>query len=178
MTTIHDHRSQDAIALVPLPLSDDYDHDWYRHPSGRTGPPDPTDPTDLAQVWGHCADFCIATDDVRTDGLTVAEHGLWCTSRGTELIDSRDAETGRRVSLHASVVRPYLHGTYHRTAVWRRPHHEQVQLTFDDDDVTRVVNLDVGDALRLAAALTQVCAVADRLDRDFNDARRQRQATR
>ena len=63
--------------------------------------------------------------------------------------------------------------------MWQRPaHEEQVQLTITGDDGERVITVSVGDALRLAAALTRACAVADRLDQDFNDARARRQADR
>jgi hypothetical protein len=168
MSMIHDHDEQDVVPLVPQPLSDDYDRRHLFAEPTHDGRPDPADPTDLIQVWGHCADFCAVTDDARTDGLTVAEHGPWCQSRTAAAIDSQDAKTGQHLRLYAAVARSYLHGTYHRTADWYRLREEQVQLTLmDGDDVVRVVNVRVGDALRLAAGLTRACAVADLHDQDF-----------
>lgn len=175
MTTIQDQAYND-FTPVPTPLSDHYD---TRHPilePRRSGPPDPSDPTDVVQLWGHCADFCNEIDDARTDGLTVTEHGLWCISRATAYTDGRDAESGRRLNLRATVVRPYLHGTYHRTAVWHRhPDTERVQLEITDgDDLVAVVNIEVGNALRLAAGLTRAAEVADGRDHDFNEAKSRR----
>jgi hypothetical protein len=178
MTTTENAPVASDAPLVPQPLSNEYDPNWHRWSlPARSGRPDPCDHTDLVQLWGHCTDFCDATDDPRTEGLTVAEHrGSWCTSQAIASIDGQDTDTSQRLALHVEVARPYLHGTYHRTAVWRSRHHEvQVQLTLSDgDDVLRVVNVDVGDALRLAAALTRAAAVADRLDRDFSDAKARR----
>jgi hypothetical protein len=177
MTTIDDAAIQDHdVPLVPRPLSDDYDQDFWRRTPTHSGRPDPTDPTDLVQLWGHCAHFCDVTDDVRTDGLTVTEHGPWCRTNVPVFIDAYDAGTGQRLHLDTAVVAPYLHGTYHRTAIWRRPRREQqVQLTLiDGDGVEQVVNVSVGDALRLAAGLTRACAVADRLDQDLNGAKSRR----
>lgn len=175
MTTIDDPATFESDALVPRPLSDDYEEDGWRHPTTHTGQPDPTDPTDLVQLWGHCADFCYVTDDHRTDGLTVTEHGPWCRSQAMVFTDAHDAGTGRSLHLTTEVAAPYLHGTYHRTAIWRRPRRNQVQITVTDSDgAEQVISVGVGDALRLAAGLTRACAVADRLDQDLNGAKARR----
>ena len=180
MTSTENITTHEHGALVPLPLSDNYDEDWPCRRPTHTGPPDAADPTDLIQAWGHCADFCDVTDDVRTDGLTVTEHGPWCRSQSTVLIDAYDEGTGQRLLLTTASAAPYLPGTYHRTATWRRPYREQqVQLSLmDENDGERVVNVSVGDALRLAAGLTRACAVADRLDQDLNGAKAHRDGRR
>ena len=104
MCTIHDqtpshdhpnegHACSDAT-LVPRPLSDTYDDNWWRQKPTHTGQPDPADSTDVVQLWGHCANFCEETDNSRTDGLTVTEHGPWCRSTSVVFLDGRDPETG------------------------------------------------------------------------------------
>lgn len=89
--------------LVPLPLSDDYDHDWMSKP----------DPEDTTQIWGHCADFCESTDSRQTSGLTVAEHGVWCQSTSTVWIDATDVRS-TSVLMSTAEARCYTHGTYRR----------------------------------------------------------------
>ncbi len=180
----HDNTTDRLLAgvpLVPQPLSDAYASDWRRllAPGTHTGRPDPADPTDTIQLWGHCESFCDAVDAVRTDGLTVAEHGPWCRSLPIASVDVHDVATGRCLGLQAAAVRPYRHGTYHRADIWRSQGYAEVQLTlFDGDDCLQVVNLIVGDALRLAAGLTRAGEVADRRDLDFNAAKAERAADR
>lgn len=173
--------------LVPLPLSDDYDHSWPPKPSTHTGTPDPADPSDVVDMWGHCARFCESSDSSQTSGLTVGEHGVWCKSASSIFVTGTDL-VGERADIGVQIAEPYLHGTYHRADVWasharRTSIHVDVTnsgVTGDDAsyDQTRTFDISVGDARRLAAGLLRAADVADRLDHDLAGAKARRASGR
>lgn len=154
-----------ATRLVPRPLSDDYPTD-----------PDPTH--DTIGMWGYCAEYCMSSDDQRTNGLTVAEHGEWCRSSMTAYIKAADNHASR-VTVSTVAAEPYRHGTYALGGV-NLDQVVQIELVGpgiepDDDDEARTLTVSIGDAYRLAAGLVRAAEIADSMDRDFRGATRRRE---
>jgi hypothetical protein len=133
-------------------------------------------PSDTIDIYGYCAPFCA--DDRPPGGLTVAEHGPWCTSRFRGTVEGRD-ERGASCSIFGSLVKLYTHGVYRHSELLSdlpRWHNTFVRLSVGDDAGPEVL-LPVGEARRLAAGLTYLADAADDLIDDINSSVVERKRT-
>lgn len=165
--TMQERPTEPTLAVMPI----------ADHPAPGTKPPVITD-ADSIRLVGQCAPFC-ALEHVPAMASSVDDHGPWCTSLSCAGISARD-DCGEHLYIDACLVALYTNGVYKHSELaanrdlWRDTF---VRLTLVPDSSIPIegepaVNafISIGDARRLAAALSHAADMADRLDRNLNDA--------
>lgn len=125
------------------------------------------DANGLVNVYGNCQSFC--TSELKASGETIEDHGDRCVGPSHMIYGT--SEDGSRFRISAELVAPYHHGRYleaHRPLAF--DDERTIQLALEGSGITadataiddeKLVQIKVGDALRLARFLEHLVGVAD-----------------